>query len=270
MEELIENLKELGFNTYESKVYLALLQYGNSTGYEVSKNSGIPQARAYDTLKTLESKKIVISTGEKPQKYMPVDPKEVLKNYENKYKKSMSYLKDNLLSFTGDYVEPIVNIKDRNAVNEKIINLINNAKKEILIEAWGDDFAKYQTAIVSAYNRKVDIKIVGYNNLSSLVGLVYQHSGADYLEKAIGKCFIVAIDDKEALIALYNHNTNDMDAVYTKNTPLVFITKEMIIHDMFLIDIENTYGTSLTEVYGENLIKLREKLLGKDFKLKMH
>ena len=54
MEELLEHLKEIGFNSYESKVYLALLQYGKSTGYEVSKNSGVPQARAYDTLKFLE------------------------------------------------------------------------------------------------------------------------------------------------------------------------------------------------------------------------
>jgi sugar-specific transcriptional regulator TrmB len=87
MDELIEKLKDVGFNGYEAKVYIALLQYGNSTGYEVSKNSGVPQARAYDTLKALEAKKIIISTGEKPLTYMPVDPSEILSRYQEKQEK---------------------------------------------------------------------------------------------------------------------------------------------------------------------------------------
>ena len=44
----------------------------------------------------------------------------------------------------------------------------------------------------------------------------------------------------------------------------------MIIHDMFLIDIENTFGDALPKVYGESMIKLREKLLGKNFRANIH
>ncbi len=270
MEELLEHLKELGFNTYESRVYLALLQFGNSTGYEVSKNSGVPQARAYDTLKALETKKVVVSTGEKPLTYMPVDPKEILERYKNRYKKSMSYLKENLLSFSGDYVEPIINIKDKKGVSDNITRLIEKAKKEILIEAWDDDFQKYVGIIKDAFDRGVEVKVVGYNNLKCDFGLVYQHSGGDFLEKTVGKCFIMAVDDREGLVGIVNEEQGITDAVCTKNSALVFIMKELIIHDMFQIDIENNFGASLNKVYGSNLIKLREKLLGKDFKLKMH
>ena len=270
MEELLEHLKELGFNSYESKVYLALLQYGKSTGYEVSKNSGVPQARAYDTLKVLETKKVVVSTGEKPLTYMPVNPQEILNRYKNKYQQSMNYLKENLLSFSGDYAEPIVNIRDEKGITDNISRMIEGAKKEILIETWGDDFEKIKSLVESAYKRGVEIKIVGYNNLKCEFGLIYQHSGGDYLEKTIGRCFIMAVDDEECLVGIVNQKQGITDAVCTKNSALTFITKEMIIHDMFLIDIETTFGNTLTEVYGKNLIKLREKLLGKDFKLKIH
>jgi len=265
MEELIEKLKDVGFNGYEAKVYIALLQYGNSTGYEVSKNSGIPQARAYDTLKALETKKIIISTGEKPLTYMPVDPSEILSRYQEKQEKSIEFLKNNLLNFSGDYVEPIINVRDRNIVKDNIIKLVSNAKKEILLEAWGDEFDKYKQYFIDAHNRGVDIKIVGYKNLDFDFGLVYQHSGGDSVEKMVGKCFILVVDENEALISIEN-DVKKVDAVCTKNKTLVFITKEMIIHDMFLIDIENTLGGVLPEIYGENIIKLREKLLGKDFR----
>ncbi len=270
MEELFENLKELGFNTYESKVYLSLLQYGNSTGYEVSKNSGVPQARAYDTLKALEAKKIVIATGDKPLTYMPVDPKEILQRHQNKHEKSMGFLKENLLSFSGNYVEPIINIRDNKGVEDNIIRLIKSAKKEILVEVWADGFEKYKNYLKTANKNKVDIKIVGYNNVKTDFGLLYQHSGGDSVEKMVGKCFIIVIDDKEALISIESENLSSIDAVCTKNKPLVFITKEMIIHDMFLIDIENTFGDALPKVYGENMIKLREKLLGKNFRANIH
>lgn len=37
MADLVEKLKEIGFNTYEAKVYIALLKKYPATGYEVSK-----------------------------------------------------------------------------------------------------------------------------------------------------------------------------------------------------------------------------------------
>ncbi len=56
MTKLIESLKEIGFNTYEAKVYIALLKKHPATGYEISKLSEVPQARTYDTLNVLGDK----------------------------------------------------------------------------------------------------------------------------------------------------------------------------------------------------------------------
>ena len=72
MDELVEKLKELGFNSYEARVYIALLKKYPATGYEISKLADIPQARAYDTLKALESAQIVISSKNKPITYTPI------------------------------------------------------------------------------------------------------------------------------------------------------------------------------------------------------
>ena len=55
MADLVEKLKEIGFNSYEAKVYIALLKKYPATGYEVSKLANIPQSRTYDTLKVLEN-----------------------------------------------------------------------------------------------------------------------------------------------------------------------------------------------------------------------
>ena len=42
MNDVIESLKELGLNSYEAKVYVALLKKYPATGYEVAKLADIP------------------------------------------------------------------------------------------------------------------------------------------------------------------------------------------------------------------------------------
>ena len=84
MDEIIEKLKEIGLNEYQSKVYVALLKKFPATGYEVSKLANIPQSRTYDTLKNLETMHIVIPSNTKPVTYTPIKPKELTKRYKRK------------------------------------------------------------------------------------------------------------------------------------------------------------------------------------------
>ena len=97
MADLVEKLKEIGFNTYEAKVYIALLKKYPATGYEVSKLANIPQSRTYDTLKVLEEKKVVVSANTKPVTYTPIRPKQLTSSYgENFTKKQAQYAVDNV------------------------------------------------------------------------------------------------------------------------------------------------------------------------------
>ena len=84
MADLIEKLKEIGLNTYEAKVYVALLKKYPATGYEVSKLANIPQSRTYDTLKVLEEKNIVVSNNTKPVAYTPIKPKQLTQRVQKK------------------------------------------------------------------------------------------------------------------------------------------------------------------------------------------
>ena len=92
MADLIEKLKEIGFNTYEAKVYIALLKKYPATGYEVAKLAGIPQSRTYDTLKVLEDKNIVIAANTKPITYTPIKPKQLTQKVQKKINSTINFL----------------------------------------------------------------------------------------------------------------------------------------------------------------------------------
>ena len=71
-------LREFGLNSYESKIWVALLSRGVSTAGELSEIANVPRSRSYDVLESLEKKGFVIMKLGKPIKYLAIDPKEVI------------------------------------------------------------------------------------------------------------------------------------------------------------------------------------------------
>src|SRR5574344_1388340 len=110
MDDIIEKLKDLGFNSYEAKVYIALLKKYPSTGYEVSQNADIPQSRAYDALKSLEAESIVYATKEKPQRYSRISPRELTQKFKRRVNSSIDFLEKKLPNVKEDYNDPIHSI----------------------------------------------------------------------------------------------------------------------------------------------------------------
>jgi len=272
MDEFIESLKELGLNSYESKVYLALLKKYPATGYEVGKIASIPQARAYDTLKALEQEKIVTSSNTKPITYSPIKPTELTKRYRRKITSTLDFLDKNLPQVRDDYTEPILSVSGDTNIREKIIEIINNSQKEIYIEIWSQDFKFIEPYLLEAYDRGVEVKIVGYDNFRSNFGLVFEHTNAKEIEASLGRRMVIlAVDDTEGIIGNTSSNKNEIsNVVWTKNSGVVFLIKEFIVHDMYLIDIEENLPEQIKIVYGKNMKKLRDKVLGIDYTYGIH
>ncbi|MCZ7670869.1 MAG: helix-turn-helix domain-containing protein [Chloroflexi bacterium] len=56
MIDLRTALNKIGFTEYEAKVYLALLREHPATGYQLSKESGVPRSMVYEALKRLHNR----------------------------------------------------------------------------------------------------------------------------------------------------------------------------------------------------------------------
>lgn len=268
VETLIEKLKDMGFNTYEAKVYLALLKHHPSTGYEISKESGVPQARAYDTLKALENSNAVISLGGKPLQYLPVSPNELLQRWENAFTGSMGFLKETLPTLSDETVEPIINLRGEDSIIKHAIELINRAQKNLLFEIWAQDIAKLREPLLKARDRGVAIKIVGFDDAGlqamGLEGIdIYAHGvGGNLQEDVGGRWLIMCMDDKEGLVGTVANPTKAPQAVQTSNAGILFVIKEMIVHDIFLLDVEKRMPEEMATIYGRDIRALRSKILG--------
>jgi len=147
--ESIKKIKALGLNTYEVKIWTALLSRGVSTAGELSDIANVPRSRSYDVLESLEKKGFVIVKLEKPIKYLAVPPKEVLETVKEKIEEStkkhlvginnpefdklVSVLQKTHEASSENSKDTIAILKGRKNTQKHINFLIKEAKEEIIL-----------------------------------------------------------------------------------------------------------------------------------------
>lgn len=84
LNEVIATMKDYQFSEYETLVYIALLRQCNQTGYEVSKNSGVPRSKVYNILKILLKKEVIICSVTNPVLYIAQPVEKLIEKLQKK------------------------------------------------------------------------------------------------------------------------------------------------------------------------------------------
>lgn len=109
------NLELLGLTKYESLAYEALIRLGKATASEISRESGVPYGRIYDTLNSLVSRGLVSIIPEKSKKFVAAPP-EIFESLLNKRIEEMNELKETIKHMKTIYTtteEPVEIAKGR-------------------------------------------------------------------------------------------------------------------------------------------------------------
>lgn len=149
--DFLNKLKDFGLNSYESKLWIALLSRGVSTAGELSDISNVPRSRAYDVLESLEKKGFIVVKVGKPIKYLAVPPREVVERVKKRVveeadqkSRILTNLKDsdvleelNVLHTEGvklvDPTDKSGAFRGRDKVHEHLLYMVKNAKKSVTI-----------------------------------------------------------------------------------------------------------------------------------------
>ena len=249
-ESFLKKIREFGLNSYEAKIWTALLSRGVSTAGELAEISGVPRSRSYDVLETLEKKGFIITKIGKPIKYIAIPPEEVIervkkriiKETEERKKmldelKQTSYLKElnSIYNMGVEKIEPNEYngiIIGRKKIYSEIYRLMKKAQNSVEIMTSKTEAKDFLTtlypAIVALNKRNVKIK----------VALPYQGSEID----------------REILELIEGKDTSDIE------NRMVIIDKKdsilMLFHDQ---KVHEDYDTALwvrSEFFNENLSKM--------------
>jgi len=230
MEEILKEMQKIGFTSYEAKIYLALLHRNPSTGYEISKISGVPQAKVYENILRLGNRGAVLNVGNDPVKYVPLPPEKLLKKVDAEFEKSIDALKSKLPALsTGKEPGYGWNIRGYYPAMEKAGQMINEAEKEIALAVWAEDVMYLYNELAEAEGRGVaaTVAIYGRKNVVGL-GDVHYISGERKILKEAGCRWITLVaDGKEALTGQLDEEGEGI-VIWTANPAVVYTSWKYI------------------------------------------
>ncbi len=136
-------LREMGLNAYEVDAYVVLLETGQITAMEISREAKVPYSKIYEVLNSLKEKGWVKSSESRPFKYYPVSPLEASAFTKHR-------LEDKFLGWeqmVSEALQPLYEKRElverpdililhgQQAVVAKLEEVLKKANKEIMIAA---------------------------------------------------------------------------------------------------------------------------------------
>ena len=179
--DFLNRLRDFGLNSYESKLWVALLSRGISTAGELSDIANVPRSRSYDVLESLEKKGFIVIKIGKPIKYIAVPPEEVIERVKKmisdtadkktkvleEFRSSELLDELNVLHKTGvELVDPSDlsgSLRGRGNLYAHLESMIKGAEKSIALSTTAKGLARksedFKRAFKKAKERGVKIRI---------------------------------------------------------------------------------------------------------------
>jgi len=239
--ETLKKIKSLGLNTYEAKIWTALLSRGSSTAGELSDIANVPRSRSYDVLESLEKKGFVVMKLGKPIKYSAVAPKDVLekvkkqieKKTENHISKIMGTSFVNLIgnlqtmheSSTLHIENVVAVLRGWENIQKHLEFLFKNAKNEISISV-EKETGKFLKILGNIRNKTKNIKITITSNRKDIP----QREEFDLKIKDVGVRMCIIDEDNVVIFPVSEQDTHpDYDlGVWVKNKQTTRLLKQLL------------------------------------------
>lgn len=256
-----DDLIKAGFTEYEARVYLALLRAHPATGYQLSKNSGVPRSMVYEALGRLHARGAVLRTDmARATLYQPVPPAQLLDRYEAEHHHLMQTLRDGL----GALYQPqesglLWSISGRRAVLAYAEQMTRKAGSELLLMLGDRDLDALRDHITEASGRGIVIGALLTGTGMLECGQVARHPPLESQLQELTGALVMIVDSKEALIA---STDSEVEATITSNSNLVLIARQFIWMELFTQRVAAQLGTDLLQTLAPEDRQVFEGFLG--------
>ena len=261
VKEAIDLMIGLGLTDYEARAYITLLRCQPASAYEISKESGIPSSKIYETFARLQDKGLTQPIPDQKgrgKQYVALNYKDFIYAKQEEVTRSTDKLGP-LLDAVGHSVnvELIWQIREVDKVFDKARQLIKQAKQNILISLWPNELDRLKEYILDAEARGVKIALLHFGKSEFNAGATFYHPRelTIYEEKG-GRALTMVVDSKVVLIGTF-FDDGHLEAVWSKNHGFVTVSEDYIRHDIYITKVTTTMDKELSKQFGKNYKDMR-------------
>ncbi len=258
---ILNALTKIGFNSYEAKAYITLIRNPDISAYEISKISGVPQSKIYETIKRIVEQGLAVASGSNPVKYVGLPIDEFLDRYRADMDESIEYLKENFKTISEQpTVEYMWHLIGENQLYNKVKSMIVQAEKNIFLEMWAQDYHMFYDDILQARERGADVVAVLYGRIEKEIGRVYYHQMENMELEAgkYGRWINIVADKKECLFGTVKPGKSG--GIWTQNKSFMLLSESFILHDILIAEIYSKHKDLLDRTYGPNMDRIRREI----------
>lgn len=225
LENIINKLKNFGFNKLEAEVYITLLKDSPLTGYRLAQILNKAAANTYKALESLEKKGAVVAEETPTMKqYAAIPIKDYMDQVEFTFFNDRSYLEDALKnienSLAGDKIYMLQSLEQ---VFEKCAKMLESAENCVIVDAFPDMLKKIIPELEKAADNNVNIVVNAYEPIEVKNCRVIVKSNAKKVLKLwSGDWMNIAVDGREYLITAVEKDGALQHAIWSNSPYLSF------------------------------------------------
>ncbi len=228
-------LNELGLTTYESAVYLSLIEHGVMTASKVSESAGVPFSKVYEVLNSLERKDWIDIERGRPSRYFAKSPTEAFEGVRRKLDEKLQSWKQTMVGELQPLYEKrelrekpdIWILRGEASVLAKLREMLSEAHLQVMIAAplFARTLAEKTMPMLSSFKLDdVDVSVLVAGSLKDW-GLDAIQGFGGVRERADMFGGGVIVDGKEAMLFLGEEDKPSL-VVWSNHTGLVKFAKD--------------------------------------------
>jgi len=264
MGDMISSLKGFGFTETEAKVYIALLQNGDCTGYEASKYAGVPRSKVYATLEALAARGVIATTlRDKTSIYRAKPVEQLAALIRNQTEDSLRRLEEEARVFEAPRDgEQIWQLTGYESILNKCRQLVEEAAQEVLIQIWKQDLdSRLERCIVDKQAEIGRVLVILYDieeRYETAIQKFYPHGfEADKMRDAGSRWITITADGRE-MVHVSIQSKERASAIFTRNASMVFFANEYVKHDAYCLRLIEHMGERVQAVFGKDMEGIRD------------
>jgi len=264
MKPIIDLLQEFDFTESEAKVYIAFLENGANTGYEISKLSGVARSKIYNVLEILTQRGVLTcSQDEKSTLYKAVPVEQLTSSIRRQIVKNLERLEqecDKLSKPRSD--ERIWYLFDWESAKSRCLQMINSANEEVMMQIWTNQLDRELEQCICRKQKDLDrMAVILYDETETYrttIPRFYRHGfEQEKLKEMGGRWLTISVDGKEMIYMTFSE-TGMTQAICSKNADIVLFAREYMYHDAYCLRLIDHLREQATSEFGFNLEGVRD------------
>lgn len=228
---LVEELILFGLTRQEATIYLTLLEQGALTGYEAAKLTGISRSNSYNALAGLVEKGAAYVMEENVSKYCANG---FLELSDNRIRLLQARQREILAALPAPKVEMsgYITIRGNTQIMDKLINMITDTEHRLYLSVPFDVLTQIEPYLIDRIDAGKRVVILADRPYALDKATVYQTQHENNQLRLI-------VDSHKVLSGQLS-TTETSTCLYSLNSNLVTIFKEMLQNEITLIQLAGT------------------------------